>query len=530
VQTNFFRASEFYSYYRPSKCELRFYLRRHGEPEASPGPYDLVLRRLGERHERAHLATLPDIVDLSGIPREQQELRTVEEVRRRATAIYQPAFRVPHVFDGIECLIIGSPDFLVREEGGYVLRDSKLARRVGLPPSPPDDRVTPDGGEHPEPPPGSLRVPRSAPHHPEILRQLEIYGWLYEKTFGAPPVRLEVLTGIGAIIGIPYDGGAAALQLVDRMLRVAADPIEPYSPVGWSKCGCCGYRERCWPRAEARADLALLSAVRQDLAAAFHRSGIETIPQLLAHFEEATLPRFSWIQRGRKRRIGDGAVRILREARALSTGKAALLRPPALPDVATYAIFDIEGLPAQLDELEKVYLWGIQVFGDSPPLFLPATGGFTEEGDRQGWEGFLANARSVFQTYGDVPFVHWGTYERTKLMTYLQRFGDPDGVAERVLHHLLDLCSVTKEALVLPLPSYSLKVVEKHVGFQRKLADYDGDRAMASYIEAVETGSWERREDLMSEILAYNREDLEATWVVLKWLKGKTGAVETSAG
>jgi predicted RecB family nuclease len=44
---------------------------------------------------------------------------------------------------------------------------------------------------------------------------------------------------------------------------------------------------------------------------------------------------------------------------------------------------------------------------------------------------------------------------------------------------------------------------------------------MAMFIEATETSDeWKRRE-LMNEILAYNKEDLEATWAVFQWLKSK---------
>jgi hypothetical protein len=43
-------ASDFITFYRPTRCELRVALRHHRVAEAAPGPYDEVLSRL--RHER----------------------------------------------------------------------------------------------------------------------------------------------------------------------------------------------------------------------------------------------------------------------------------------------------------------------------------------------------------------------------------------------------------------------------------------------------------------------------------------------
>lgn len=42
---------------------------------------------------------------------------------------------------------------------------------------------------------------------------------------------------------------------------------------------------------------------------------------------------------------------------------------------------------------------------------------------------------------------------------------------------------------------------------------------MAKFIEATETRDEERRQQLMAEILAYNQEDLEATWAVFQWIE-----------
>ena len=119
------------------------------------------------------------------------------------------------------------------------------------------------------------------------------------------------------------------------------------------------------------------------------------------------------------------------------------------------------------------------------------------------------------------PFVHWASYEKTKLNLYIARYGDDDGVADRVKANLLDLLTVAKNSIVLPVPSFSLKVIEKYIGFKRSQSEFGGQWAMATFIEATETSDESKRKQLMDEILKYNEEDLGATWAVFQWLKSK---------
>ena len=90
--------------------------------------------------------------------------------------------------------------------------------------------------------------------------------------------------------------------------------------------------------------------------------------------------------------------------------------------------------------------------------------------------------------------------------------------AARVQKNLVDLLAVTKECVVLPLPSYSLKVVEKFVGFKRAQDVLGGDEAMAHFVWASETAHPHLRNELISKIRAYNRDDLWAMWAVMKYL------------
>ena len=90
--------------------------------------------------------------------------------------------------------------------------------------------------------------------------------------------------------------------------------------------------------------------------------------------------------------------------------------------------------------------------------------------------------------------------------------------------NLLDLLTLARDSIILPLPSFSLKVIEQFIGFKRSQSEFGGRWAMAMFIEATETSDESKRNQLMGEILKYNREDIAATWAVFQWLRAKAPA------
>lgn len=485
-------ASDFITHHRPTPCDLRVWLRHRNEPERDASIFEEVLHRLGERHEKEHLATRGAYLDLSRLNEEQRLQKTSEAVANRIPVIYQPTLRVKHRFGATEVEILGMPDFMILEGDGYIIRDAKMARRI-------DEE-----------------------NHPEILLQVQLYGWLFEKSCGFLPKALQVFSGMKEIVVVPYDGGVSALAALERLLELKRQEIEVYEPVGWSKCDPCGYNERCWNRAEANGHVALVLGVDQNLARAFNGMGIRTRKELLSAFDVASLGELKRRFGNKEQRVGARAERILQFAEAMEKREEKMLGLPAIPALADYVMFDLEGMPPHLDELDKIYLWGMQVFGAKPSEFISAVAGFGLNGDKEGWLAFLRSAQQIFELYGDIPFVHWAPYEKTYLLKYIQRYGDVDGVASRVIANLLDLFTVTKDSVIVPVPSFSLKVIEQYVGYKRKQEEYGGQWAMAMFIEATESSDEGRRKELMDKILAYNKEDLEATWAVLQWLKAKT--------
>jgi predicted RecB family nuclease len=482
-------ASDFYRAYRPSECDLRLYLHHRGVKAAEPGPFEEVIRRLGERHERARLGELAGVLNLGDGTLEDRQRRTLEAIRTGVAVIYQAVLMAVIRLGGRECTVVGIPDFLIREGDGYVIHDVKISRRI------------------------------TESAHPEILWQLRLYGRLFQLVTDCAPVRLEVYNGQGAIVPVEPASVDAVEQRLTHLLDVVEATEAPFEPVGWTRCGGCGYHDRCWTEAEARNDVALVIGVDKSIARALRGIKIVSYDDLLNEFEEARLSEFQRPRGQKMQRIGKAAASIMLSARALQSQQPIALAPPAIPDHANFVMFDLEGLPPHLDELEKIYLWGLQVYGKSPSAFTAATADFGAGGDCEGWEQFLRNAAQTMKDYGNIPFVHWSPYEKTKLKLYIERYGDRDGVAAAVLANLFNLLPVVENAVMLPLQSYSLKVVEEYVGFKRTQQEYGGQWSMAQYIEATETEDEAARQRVMEAILKYNEEDLAATWAVLCWIR-----------
>jgi len=490
-------ASDIFNLYRPALCALRVYLREQRVPEAEPGGFEEILQTLGQRHEQSHLATLGAYEDLSAVSPDQRVQRTLEAVRDHAPVIYQGELACETTLDGNRVTVVGRPDFLILDGDAYLIRDSKLSRKV-------------DGK-----------------HHVEIALQLQLYGWLFEQTVGTPAKSLQVHTGSGDIVDVPYDGGAAALAELAHILTIRRLGGEPYEPLGWTKCsGGCGYYDRCWQQAGDREDVSLVMDVDQGLARKLNAAGVASAEQLLATFDAKGLSELKRPWGKGEQKVGKKAEKILLYADVFCSGQERILGPADIPVHDNYVMFDLEGMPPYLDELEKIYLWGMQVYGRRPGGFMGVTAGFGADGDREGWASFLDAAKELFDGYGDIPFVHWHHYERVHIEQYVDRYGDPDGIAARVLANLLDLLPITKNAIALPLPSYSLKVVEEYVGFKRTQDEYGGSWAMAQFILATETEDEGERNQRMGEILKYNEEDLAATWAVFEWLRDKTNVAQ----
>ena len=484
-----FTAEDIHEYLTPSKCERRPFLRSNAMPESPPDEFAQLLMRLGKAHESAHLMTLGPYFDCRAVGNIERQRRTQLGIEAREPIIYQPYFSVANVPSLNNYSVSGICDFLILRPEGYVLRDAKLSKNI------------------------------NRKDHPEIYAQMSLYGWLFEKMFGFEPYKLEVLNGKNEIISIVYDNGAEAMTQLTEILSYISMKEEPYTPVGQSKCGPCGYHKRCWTTAIEKSDVGIVYGLNLSMGRVLHSQGVDTLNQLVDKFTVEQLASVKVPHGTSFRKIGKSAETIISHARALLTRSSTLIGNLALPPSKNYVMFDLEGLPPFADHLEKIYLWGMQVYGETVFPYRPALAGFGVDGDKEGWTQFLRIAANILEDHGPIPFIHWANYEKVKIKLYQDRFGDPDGIAGKVLAQCVDLKTIVTAAIVLPTHGYGLKELEKQAGFKRTMDEFGGAWSIARYIEACETNDQQLRTEVMDKVIKYNEEDLAATWAVMNWVR-----------
>ena len=502
----------------PSECGLRVWIDRNTDVIAlEPSGHARYLREQGKAHEKRVLdeltAVCPSWVDMNGFDNPRATSETRDAVLEADSLIYQGSLKATMLISGKPITVEGYPDFMIPGANGWEIADAKLVKSVF--------ETTAREGV------------RERPDASHILLQLRLYGWLFEQNFPGLEFELKIYTGSGATEVVEYLDGGDALGTLEEVYGLRNLPNEPHTNVALSKCRPCKFQKHCWTRAEAAKSVALVGGIKQTDAAALNAAGISSFEQLLKRLDAESLTR---LLSPKKTRPEDPenqgrASKILENARSLSEG-APIRRldatgtvvevENAICDDDSYVMFDVENLPEAGAERKSVYIWGLQVFGAKGDRFRPAIADFEPGADERCWRRFLEISRDIMLDHPGIKFVHWSHHDKTCVATYVERYGDDaHGTAAKVVESLVDLMRVVDGAVALPIAGTSLKQVEKVAGFVRSTDVAKGDDSIAAYVRARETRDPAEQTRIIDDLVAYNREDLEATWAVHQWLIGE---------
>lgn len=486
-------AADFYTYFRPSRCQRRVHLIHHPPEQLETGELDQFYARAQEADfhvERYYYKRLQHPLDLSSLSDKERRHETLNAIMRQEAVIYKPLLSHTWRHRGKRYTLEAAPDFLIWDEDGYNLLHCRMGKKI------------------------------NRENHPDIYWISQFNAWVYKRLFGEWPREIQVGNSTGNILTLPPPSKKSLESLLDQLISWRQSEELPYHPVSWTKCQNCFFRDYCWELAEAKQDIALIPNLEASLLLALRDSGLLTVQDLFDHHNVDSLAAFTWEESHNPRKVGHKKAQgMLHMAESLLTQKPILTRQPHLPQTRQWIMFDVEGVPARPGQPEKVYLWGMYLMGDESRNLQQMSQTLNRQADRDNWFRFLERAQEIFETYGDVPFIHWGSFEPYCIKLYTKRFGDRHGVAKRIHKNLLDFFELLKKTVVIPLPSYSLKVIEKYVGFERPDQDTGGYWSVVHYLKSVSTKNKEKREEILEQLRAYNCADLEAMWHVLQWFQ-----------
>ncbi len=171
-------ASDFVSYHRPTRCDLRVFLRHQQRAGSRTRP---LRCSLASARTQAREKPSGDSRDVRRCERRLSRRAGEEDGRRhrqrKFPSCINPLSRANEIFGGTDVEIVGVPDFLILDGDGYLIRDSKMARRI------------------------------DEDNHPEILLQVQLYGWLFERSCGAAPKGLQVHAAQAKLSPFPTTAG-----------------------------------------------------------------------------------------------------------------------------------------------------------------------------------------------------------------------------------------------------------------------------------------------------------------------------------
>lgn len=456
-------------------CRRRLWLDHHAaEERAAAGDFDLLLAERARRHEEAVRDRFHGLVGpvwRPGVRFEDAAAETLRLLRETRAPLDQPALLSA---DGRRS---GVPDFLYWDGARLVVHDAKLAHR-------PDDK-------------------------PGIRLQLTHYARLLDEA-GFAGARTEITNGLGEVVEVPPLDDATFRAAVEDAARLVAGEREPDLLLAHSTCEGCGYYARCWDRAEAEERIEILADVHANHVPVLHGLGVRTVTELAARDPESL----------RIKGFGTLGPAMVLEARAHRDRAAVWLGPAALPAGRPRVWFDFEGDPEDERFGHAVYLWGLAVDHGGRPLAPEAiVADPGESGDENGWRRFVARAGSILDAHPESVWVHYANYERTWVKKYAERWGAPAGFLDRLLPRCLDLYAALREAVRLPLRSYSIKFVAPWVGFRWSNPAADSAWSIVQYARAQAARDQAERRRILDEIARYNADDLEAMRAVWTWIE-----------
>lgn len=477
-----------------SRCAHRVRLDRVGDP-AERIPAGAFLQLLWEGG-REHEAEIIDALETQAVPFNRDPDARIEATK--AVMSEGP----PLIYHGLlrSGALVGEPDILQRVEqpsnlGPFAYLPVEIKNAAAFEDNDPD-----------------------RPKEPDVL-QLCAYAELLETAQGWRPTTGKIIDGNGDWHDLNI-GRFRALYELERARLVDILRGKEKTRPGWkAACQLCVWQEHCWRVLTARDDVTTVAGIGESHRERLWAAGIYTTAQL-AEADPESLVKTKGIKEAR-------AIAWTRQARAQKSGNPEILSHWTPPQVDFEVSYDIEDFTPD----PFVYLHGLLIRPSSAARFGSA--GFSEQDfgsfepvcaelpaddEAAVWRRFLDKVQEI-DSRGSYAVYVYSHHEHSTLKRLAEVYGGSAALT-RFLRCFVDLYDVVRDSVVFPADGRGLKSLARWIGFGWRDQDPGGAQSMAWWAQYLDDPPGNGH--LRDRLLAYNEDDVRASFVLRDWLETAT--------
>jgi len=467
-----------------------------------PNRADIVLlRELGDRHERAYLAHLEAQGLGLSLPPDRESEDTAAE---RTLAAMNAGVDVIVQASLVEGRWLGRADVLRRVERGsrlgawsYEVYDTKLALETR-------------GGS---------------------VLQLCLYSDLLARIQGVVPELMHIVPPRPEFPPESYRVAdfAAYYRRVRRRAEEAVDsPADAAGtyPEPVAHCDICNWWKSCDDRRRADDHLSLVASISKQQTRELEARGITTLAALAGEpiplqWKPKRGAKESYVRAREQARVqleGRTEGRPVHEWLRVEDGRGLTLLPEPSPgDV----FLDLEGDPfAGEGGLEYLFGWASR--GGSGEAEYRCTWALDRAAERAAFEAWVDEVLTRWERHPGLHIYHYAAYEPGALKRLMGRYATRESEIDRMLRGglFVDLHIVARQALRASVEEYSIKKLEPVFGYERLQPLPEAGAHLRMVQRALELGSAESiTAESRGVVEAYNRDDCVSALALRDWLE-----------
>lgn len=294
--------------------------------------------------------------------------------------------------------------------------------------------------------------------------------------------------------------------LLPELIKIIQTQQEPEVFIVSNRCSLCGWLPHCYQIAQQDQHLSLLPGVtpsRYPILQAHNLASVED----LAFANPTQLAEVTGFGR-------EVANKLICQAQAFAKQVPVVFAASEVSAIAAQIspapielYFDIEAEPS----LNLAYLHGVLVVDreNQTETFYPLLADQPHQ-EEQAWQQFL----DLVLAYPQAPIYHFCAYEVQTVERLAALYGSPATIIQPLLERFIDLHAHVTHTVVLPVESYTLKLIARWLGFQWRNSEANGAQSIYWYSEWLSTSN----RDFLDTIVEYNEDDCQATYHIKNWL------------